>query len=298
MVTVAKDGATGLSGASGASIVWQGSLSEAPASPSLNWAYYDSTDHAAYIYNGADWELMSSDGKGGLNVSGTVAPGSYLSLAHGLGRGDLTYCAQFVKDGVVRDYGEYEKVFGLSATVNDVAFFESQALRDLSTAVLANGATVVVYHLGETGVGKLKIYAADGSLVRNYVSFHSNCDNTDVAALSNGNFVIVYNDEADSGCPYFIIYSATGASIVAGPVKIHDYDCSLFSQVIALSGGGFVVLCPIQGDWDMCARVYGADGSKASVAEQVYVNANQSACLSPLDSGGFLVARQSDGSGI
>ena len=50
-------------GSDGISIVWQGSLSEAPSSPVTNWAYYNTTDKKSYIYNGSDWQTLAVDGQ-------------------------------------------------------------------------------------------------------------------------------------------------------------------------------------------------------------------------------------------
>jgi len=39
--------------------VWKGELASAPEEPELNWAYYNSSDKTAYIWNGSEWEKMS-----------------------------------------------------------------------------------------------------------------------------------------------------------------------------------------------------------------------------------------------
>jgi hypothetical protein len=92
-----------LSGSDGVSISWQGSLSSAPSNPQLNWAYYDTTEKIAYIGDGDSWEILCQDGQdaGSLSVSGSVTSGSSLSLQHNLNRDDLTFTAQFIKDGYI-----------------------------------------------------------------------------------------------------------------------------------------------------------------------------------------------------
>lgn len=65
-----KDGAPGkdgVDGKDGISIEWKGSLSEAPANPQKNWAYYNTVYKASYIFNGEAWYQMSIDGVDGAN---------------------------------------------------------------------------------------------------------------------------------------------------------------------------------------------------------------------------------------
>lgn len=65
-----KDGAPGkdgVDGKDGISIEWKGSLSEAPANPQKNWAYYNTVSKASYIFNGEAWYQMSIDGVDGAN---------------------------------------------------------------------------------------------------------------------------------------------------------------------------------------------------------------------------------------
>ena len=61
------DGKDGLAGADGMSIIWQGSLREAPKNPELNWAYYNTTDGCSYIWNGSDWDLLAKSGEDGVD---------------------------------------------------------------------------------------------------------------------------------------------------------------------------------------------------------------------------------------
>lgn len=58
-VTNGKDGQDGIS------IVWKGSFAEALEKPSLNWAYYNTTEGKAYVWNGDRWEVLSQDGQVG-----------------------------------------------------------------------------------------------------------------------------------------------------------------------------------------------------------------------------------------
>ena len=55
-------------------IIWKGEFASENADelkkPSVNWAYYNTTDGCSYIYNGSAWTLLA---KGGENAMGTVS---------------------------------------------------------------------------------------------------------------------------------------------------------------------------------------------------------------------------------
>ncbi|MEI6873748.1 MAG: hypothetical protein WCL50_01315 [Spirochaetota bacterium] len=71
--TLAIDGATGEAGATGSaelSIVWKGSLATAPTTGlQANWAYYNTVDKKAYIYDGSAWQTLAIDGSTGTTGS-------------------------------------------------------------------------------------------------------------------------------------------------------------------------------------------------------------------------------------
>jgi hypothetical protein len=48
-------------------LVWQGTLAQAPANPQLNWGYYNSTDGKSYIWDGDSWEVAAVSGSNGPN---------------------------------------------------------------------------------------------------------------------------------------------------------------------------------------------------------------------------------------
>lgn len=68
---LAQDGATGPQGVqgdqgsqgdAGIPIIWKGSFSTPPISPSLNWAYYNTTDKKSYVWDNASWNILAQDG--------------------------------------------------------------------------------------------------------------------------------------------------------------------------------------------------------------------------------------------
>ncbi|MEE3447826.1 MAG: hypothetical protein VZQ51_04350, partial [Bacteroidales bacterium] len=60
-----NDGQPGTNGNDGTIIVWQGSLTAAPASPVKGWCYYNSTDKKSYMYDGTTWQMIAQDGQNG-----------------------------------------------------------------------------------------------------------------------------------------------------------------------------------------------------------------------------------------
>lgn len=58
-------GPVGPTGASGISLLWLGSRTSAPSTPSLNQAYYNSTLLKSYVWDGDSWEIISQDGATG-----------------------------------------------------------------------------------------------------------------------------------------------------------------------------------------------------------------------------------------
>ncbi|HZH86986.1 MAG TPA: tail fiber domain-containing protein [Brumimicrobium sp.] len=57
-------GTNGLPGADGINMEWLGDFSNAPASPTLNQAYYNTTDGESYIWDGSAWQTVAKDGVG------------------------------------------------------------------------------------------------------------------------------------------------------------------------------------------------------------------------------------------
>jgi hypothetical protein len=54
-----EPGLQGPAGANGVSIQWLGTLPSAPSSPTLNQAYYNSTDKISYVWDGDSWEILA-----------------------------------------------------------------------------------------------------------------------------------------------------------------------------------------------------------------------------------------------
>lgn len=67
-----QTGPVGPAGANGISIQWLGPLVVAPAAPTLNQAYYNTTTLGSYIWDGVSWQILALDGVAG--APGPVGP--------------------------------------------------------------------------------------------------------------------------------------------------------------------------------------------------------------------------------
>ena len=56
-------GDDGEKGDNGISIVWKGTLTAPPSDPTTDWAYYNTADKKAYIYDGTTWQILAQDGQ-------------------------------------------------------------------------------------------------------------------------------------------------------------------------------------------------------------------------------------------
>ncbi|MDY0281894.1 MAG: hypothetical protein RBR35_15195, partial [Salinivirgaceae bacterium] len=69
-------GAMGATGTNGISVHWLGTFASHPGSPTLNQAYYNSTDKKSYVYNGTIWQIITQDGADAVSaVTGTGTAG-------------------------------------------------------------------------------------------------------------------------------------------------------------------------------------------------------------------------------
>jgi len=57
-----EKGEMGDTGNDGISIFWVGEFTGHPEDPQQNWAYYNTIDKIAYIYNGLAWQILAMDG--------------------------------------------------------------------------------------------------------------------------------------------------------------------------------------------------------------------------------------------
>ena len=78
---VGPAGANGTNGNDGISIEWLGTNATAPTSPTINQAYYNSTDGVSYIWDGSSWQIVAQDGTGG----GPSGPHNTLNQAYNEG---------------------------------------------------------------------------------------------------------------------------------------------------------------------------------------------------------------------
>ncbi|MBN1496117.1 MAG: hypothetical protein JXA07_05070, partial [Spirochaetes bacterium] len=149
------------------------------------------------------------------NVSGTIAPGEYLALAHNLDRNDLTFTGQFIKDGFIYDYTDYQDYFGsVMAERTGATVFASGMANYNSATTMIDGNILIAYE--GSGGGEFVIYDSSGNPVAGPTVFMSDTiEYISATALNNGDALIAYQDYSNSHYGTFVIYNSAG-SLVAG----------------------------------------------------------------------------------
>jgi len=78
-------GPEGPAGPVGLSLVWSGSYATHPSDPTLNQAYYNTTDRKSYVYDGTSWQIISQDGdtgpQGEIGPEGPTGPSGPVGLS-------------------------------------------------------------------------------------------------------------------------------------------------------------------------------------------------------------------------
>lgn len=295
--TSGTNGSNGSDGVDGISILWQGSSAAAPLSPDTNWAYYNSVEGVSYIYDGSTWDTLAADGAevSSLNVNGTIAPDSFLVLEHNLDRSDLTFTGQFVKNGNIYDYADYQELFS-QKRFKDGTVFNEAATSNTATVLLSNGNSVVVFtDEGNSGYGTFVIYDCSGDLIKEKTVFNSaSTGYISAASLNGGGFVIAYSD---NGSGTFVLYDNDGNQVKTETVFNNGSTSDI--SVCALNDVGFVVA---YSDHDNSSYgtfvIYARDGvlvKGETVFNEGVTGGTRGVSVSPFSTGGFAVAYRDQG---
>ncbi len=223
-------------GTNGVSVNWQGTHPDeadrfaSHGAAQINDAYYNTTDRKAYIYNGTGWDVFAQDPSSNLNVSGTIAPGNYLLLVHGLNRDDLTFNGQFVKNEYIYDYSEYEELFsnGLQRKTSPL-IFANVSTYDITAAALPDSKVFIAYRdQVNSNYGTFIIVNSLGTITagRTVFSF-ANTTPISVSSQLNGNVLIAYKDSGNSNYGTFVIVNSSG-TIINGPTVFESAYSSNF----------------------------------------------------------------------
>jgi hypothetical protein len=237
-------GNAGSSGASGIALLWQGSFASVPASPHLNWAYYNSIDQRSYVYDGAAWTSLSQANTAH-NARGMVHHGAALTLTHGLNRANLDFNAQFEKDGQIFDIGDYFDQYPVYPGQRQKAPFSAgDSINWLNAAINVNGRTLAAFMNDTRGEGYFTIVDSAGAIIQAPSAFMDSpaaVSCISVAALTNGNFVIAYNSGSTG---HFRIFDQNGVALNSSSefdahsiydVAVTDLDGAASRFVIAWS---------------------------------------------------------------
>ncbi len=301
------------------SINWLGELATVPASPQFNDAYYNSTEGVAYVWDGDSWEVLARDGVNAisLNESGTISPGQALVLQHNLGRDDLTFTGQFVKNGFIYDYSEYRELFSSFSTKHEkTTFFDfyssGSSYAQTATTGINDNDMVVAYSWDDStnSYVDLKIYAynpVNDQWAQSGGTINLGQINNPVYAsepiaattLNDGNFVVVHIDPYLSDYYfYYDIYTPGGSQVYSNTVYDADKQYTDTISVAALQNGNFVVAYDTNVIWNYgyFDIYYSYGGSVTTLNRLGYdVDYVDDISVTPLNNGNFVVVYNEGG---
>jgi hypothetical protein len=193
----------------------------------------------------------------------------------------------------------------LSLVRTDAIVLGSNLASNPSISAFADGSYVVAYTVGtgdDTDI-VARVVSSTGT-VGGQFDIDNQTDNRDfseVATLSNGNFVAVYQDEGFSGATdiRYAVFSSAGTAVLS-PQTVAGADtfgAEVDPDVAALRNGGFVVVWTGPGTGNIWASIYTNEGS--IVRSLLLVNttigsAKNEASVVALADGGFLVTWEDD----
>jgi hypothetical protein len=209
------------------------------------------------------------------------------------------------------DYDLYARRYNVNLNLLRTDDIDLSNILDTNSPAItafANGSYVISYTAGVVAGGAdtdivARIVSPSGSVGAPFdiLNETDNRDDSQVATLSNGNFVVVFTDEfngdSDDTDVLFRIMTAAGGQVTGPTFVAGAFSTELEFQpaVAALSGGGFVVVwtAPDAAAGDIHATIYTNTGSV--VRSNFLVNTTQTGLqwipdVLALDDGGFLVS--------
>lgn len=248
------DGNDGVDGQDGESVNWLGTLTSDPVSANTNDAYYNSTDGAAYIYDGVSWNILAQDGNDGVNGTSYFA-GNGITISNDsiINMGDLDNDASnelqvlsIVNDTIYLDNGGGQ--VGLPPVLGDN--WGNDTVTTLGSNILGNG----------TSASPLQVIDNDTS-ASNELQVLSIINDT--IYLNNGGGQVglppVSGDNWGNDTVTTFGANILGNGTSASPLQVIDNDTSasnelqvlsIVNDTIYLNNGGGQVGLPSSGDSD------------------------------------------------
>jgi len=139
-------GPQGATGPQGVSIQWLGSHPNHPLNPTLNQAYYNTTEKKSYVYDSTLWQIITQDGQDAINaVTGTGTAGK---IAVWTGETELTDLESFNVTPNV------EVISDPNADDNDPIFEVKNKLGQVVFGVYQSGVRINVNETNNTMAGR------------------------------------------------------------------------------------------------------------------------------------------------
>jgi len=256
----------------------------------------DDGEHGEDGEDGADGEDGQDGADGSAILSGTIDPGSFLSLTHGLGTGNLVYQGQFIKNDLIYDHSLYPLLFGPEYGPATELATGTDLDSDVDAAVLENGTIALLFN--DEGRIYVMVVDAAGAEVVAPIDLGGFDQSRDLAALVGGGFVAAWNDNSDA---FFVVQFDDLAE------QVGDMGHSVHSdvervEVEGLAGGGFVIAYSTGESGGTGTSVEVRSGADVVEAGPVLLTPEETFSLVSLPGGGFgVLARDSfpdgDGSG-
>jgi hypothetical protein len=161
---------------------------------------------------------------------------------------------------------------------------------------IGNNRFVIVYN--NAGSLNAQIYNPDGSTFGSMFQVNNDTgglhEATDIAVLTNGNFVILYN--TSDSTYYYKIYDSTGNLVTPNSVLVVDNVSEKVGAVMKISSGGAFIIC-WKSSGNILCRFFDSNGAVSSNISVDSFNANQNSARNPsimaidrLSNGDFVVA--------
>lgn len=183
-------------------IEWQGSLTEAPANPKTNWAYYNEVEGISYIYDGYEWQIIAQDGSDGQDgADGQSTYDLWLSL------GNVGSEQDFI-DNIVGS-GEEEPPVEYDDRLED-KFWKliiNYKTYDLNSPVDQEPEPFNLYYNFQNGIGSLIHNLDADTYYQNITLFYQISGDNFMIGMENGNWLETYEYSIDNGTSLLLISS-------------------------------------------------------------------------------------------
>jgi hypothetical protein len=233
-----------------------------------------------------------------LTVRDNVAVQDYLTLTHNLGRADLTFKAQFLKNGYLYDYTDYATYF--ADDVPDVRWaggsFTSNNSLYVSAVRLANGNVFIAYNDQTATDGMFTVLGPEGDVVKSPTQFNtSSSQNISATVLLTGSVLVAYRDTGNSNYGTFKIISADGSTVSSAVVFSGTNAVGEISAVTLPNNNAMITYVDLTDSSRGKLVVYNSSGIVQVTPQTVETDTTWDICAATLTNGHVFIAYRDNG---